>query len=261
MDLREALQKDELDIYYQPIVSLKDNLIVGAEALLRWNHHERGFISPEEIISTAEKTGQILPLGKWILDKVLSDYAQWIKNDILNLDYVSINVSIKQMLQANFVEETLRSIEKYQISYERIVLEITESILITDFNNTVKKMKALRNTGVQFALDDFGTGYSSLSYLRRYPFHVLKIDRSFVHDMTSSQSAKELINATIAMAGALGMVVVAEGVETQEELLTLKEFSCTYAQGYLFSRPVPERELYSALENSEYFDAIRRKPE
>ncbi len=256
--MRGALERGEFEVYYQAKVDIQARRVVGVEALLRWHNDALGSVSPEEFIPVAEQTGLIVPIGKYVLTEALSLASYWHRTYDMEFS-VAVNVSPRQFRDADLLSFVENSLRKYDVAAENLELEITEGVLMSGQEFVSELLIKLSDLGVNLAMDDFGTGYSSLSYLRRYPFHVLKIDRSFVHDMTSSQSAKELISATIAMAGALGMVVVAEGVETQEELLTLKEFSCTYAQGYLFSRPVPERELYSTLENSEHFDKIRRK--
>jgi len=245
IDLRKALELDELEMYFQPIVSIGENRIVGAEALLRWNHPERGFISPEEIIRTAENTGQILPLGKWILEKALSLYAGWIAGDSIRLDYISINISIRQVLQENFVEETLAAIRRAGISPERIVLEVTESVLITEFDNTVLKIKALRETGVQFALDDFGTGYSSLSYLKKLPLDKLKIDRTFTENLLSDRDDFALVETIMSIAEHFDLPVISEGVENAEQMDLLRKMGCPLYQGYYCSRPLPPEQFLS----------------
>ena len=238
-DLREALINNSLEIYLQPIVDIMENRIKGAEALLRWYHPEQGFISPEKIISTAEKSGQIVPLGKWIFRKTLSIYSNMLRNTTLQLDYVSINISIKQMMQPDFVKETLQYINESSIPAERITLEITESILITDFENTVEKMRQLREKGFQFALDDFGTGYSSLSYLKKLPLDRLKIDKTFTENMLSDGDDYALVDTIMSIARHFNLEVVTEGVEEKDQVNILKDMNCPYYQGYFCSKPVP----------------------
>ncbi len=237
-DLKKALEEDGLEIFLQPIVDINENRISGAEALLRWFHPEKGFISPEKIILTAENTGQIVPLGSWIMEKSLSIYAGWIKSREFLLDYLSINISIKQMMQPDFVEKTIECIRDSAIPPERIVLEITESILITDFDNTVKKMKLLREFGVHFALDDFGTGYSSLSYLKKLPLDKLKIDRIFTENLLSDPDDYALVETIMGIASHFDLKVITEGVEEAPQVDVLREMGCPFYQGYFCSKPI-----------------------
>ncbi len=242
-DLTLALKEESLDIYIQPIVSIDRKRVCGAEALLRWFHPEKGYINPEKIIHAAEKTGQIIPLGKWIMKRSLQIYRDLITKDSFELDYISINISIRQILQQDFVAETLKLIRESGIAMDRIVLEITESILITDFDNTVQKMRELRSRGVQFALDDFGTGYSSLSYLKKLPLDKLKIDRSFTENILTDSNDYALVETIMSIADHFDLQVITEGVEEMEQVEALESMNCPFYQGYYCSKPLKPGEF------------------
>ncbi len=237
-DLSEALKSETLEIYIQPIVRIDRKRICGAEALLRWFHPEKGFINPEKIIHTAEKSGQIIPLGKWIMKRSLEIYRELKNRDGCELDYISINLSVNQILQQNFVRETLALLEESEIPFERIILEITENIFIRDFENTISKMQELRDRGVQFALDDFGTGYSSLSYLKKLPLDKLKIDKSFTENLMSDRSSFALVETIMKIAEQFGLQVITEGVEEKEQIDALEGMECSFYQGYYCSKPL-----------------------
>ena len=242
-DLSEALKSEILEIYIQPIVKIDQQKICGAEALLRWFHPEKGYINPEKIINTAEKTGQIIPLGKWIMKRSLEIYTELNNRDGFELDYISINLSINQLLQQDFVIETLNVIDKTGIPYEKIVLEITENIFIKDFENTIRKMQELRYRGVQFALDDFGTGYSSLSYLKKLPLDKLKIDKSFTENLLSEERSFALVETIMKIADQFGLQVITEGVEEKEQIQALDRMECSFYQGYYCSKPLKPEEF------------------
>ncbi|MDA3957363.1 EAL domain-containing protein [Oceanispirochaeta sp.] len=248
-ELASAINNDELEMFYQPIVSLENQKIVAAEALLRWDHKERGFISPESIIQTAESSGQIVALGDWIINRVFSDYNRWFEDGSPALEYVSINISIKQIMQADFVKNMKIKMNETHIPHENIVLEITESILISDFKNTVKKIMELQDFGVQFALDDFGTGYSSLSYLKRLPLNKLKIDRFFTCNLLTDHDDYILIKTILSIAQHFNLDVIAEGVEEKSQVDKLRSMGCFYYQGYFCSKPVPPKEFLLLFED------------
>ena len=242
-DLREALKNNELDIFLQPIVNIPDNRISGAEALLRWNHKEKGFISPDKIILIAENTGQIVSLGRWIMAETLRIYGVWIKNRQFLLDFITINISTKQLMQPDFVNETIRCILDSAIPPERVVLEIREQNLNTDFDNTLNKMKLLRDFGVKFALDDFGMGCSSLGYLKKLPLSKLKIDRTFTADLLTDKDTLAMVETIMSIASHFNMKVITKGVEKKEQRDRLKDLGCPYYQGYFCSKPLPPEEF------------------
>ncbi len=241
-NLRRALERDELLVYYQPLVSLESGEIVGAEALARWNHPRIGMIQPGEFIPLAEDTGLIIPLGQQLLRQVCHDLTAW-QADRLPPIRVAINLSARQFRQEDLVSHIRSILETAQIDGECLTFELTESMVMHDVENTLITLRELKNLGAAIALDDFGTGYSSLSYLKRFPIDTLKIDRSFVRDIHQDQDDAAIAHAVIAMAHKLGIKVIAEGVECREQLELLRDFSCDSIQGYFFSRPIPAAEF------------------
>ena len=240
-DLRLALSRGEFSVHYQPQIDARGNRIVGAEALVRWQHPQLGAQSPTEFIKVLEDSGLILEVGTWILDEACGAFAQLIADglvDPLNFS-LCVNISPRQFRQNDFVERVERSLEQHQLPFSLLKLEITEGIVIQNLDDTVAKMRRLKKLGVSFAMDDFGTGYSSLTYLKRLPVDALKIDQSFVRDATHDPNDAEIIRAIVAMARSLNLEVIAEGVETLEQLAFLQKLGCHLFQGYLHSRPLP----------------------
>lgn len=240
-DLRLALSRGEFSVHYQPQVDARGNKIVGAEALVRWQHPQLGAQSPSEFIKVLEDSGLILEVGTWILDQACGAFAQLIADglvDPLNFS-LCVNISPRQFRQNDFVERVEHSLKQYQLPHSLLKLEITEGIVIQNLDDTVVKMRRLKKLGVSFAMDDFGTGYSSLTYLKRLPVDALKIDQSFVRDATHDPNDAEIIRAIVAMARSLNLEVIAEGVETPEQLAFLQKLGCHLFQGYLHSRPLP----------------------
>lgn len=238
-ELRQALEREEFEIHYQPILNLETHAIKGFEALVRWHHPERGFVSPEEFIPTAEESGLILPLGRWILDESCRQLRAW-QNSMPEAEslVISVNLSAKQFLQSDLAEQVVEALEASGLPSRSLKLEITESYLIENSDRAVKVMNRLRDIGVELSLDDFGTGYSSLSYLHRLPVNSLKIDRSFVSQMSESEEHSEIVRTIVKLAQNLKMDVIAEGIETAEQLDQLNELNCGFGQGYLFARPM-----------------------
>ena len=236
-DLRLALDNNELVLHYQPIVDEQKN-ILGFEALIRWIHPKHGPISPGTFIPLAEQTGLILPIGEWVLKTACAQLAEWGDDSQHEALTVAINVSARQLNQGDFVDTIKRVISQTGARADRLRLELTESMLQDNVGSAIVKMNALRLLGVRFSLDDFGTGYSSLSYLKRLPLDVLKIDKSFVDDIFADPSDAAIVRTIIALARSLDIDVVAEGVETAEQLEWLLDHGCVLFQGYLFSPPV-----------------------
>ncbi len=249
VELKEALKHNQLEIYFQPIVETGSERIVAAEALLRWNHAERGFICPEEIIEAAESSNQIIALGDWIVERVLAIYGEWLERGLVSLEYVSINISIKQILNSGFAAKMIRTVSESTVPMKNIVLEITESVLISDFERTVKAIRTLRKAGIRFALDDFGTGYSSLGYLKRLPMDKLKIDRSFTQSLLTSRDDFILVETILSIAEYFQLDVITEGVEEQAQVEKLKEMGCPLYQGYFCSMPLPEDKFLKLLKD------------
>ncbi|MGI8639131.1 MAG: sensor domain-containing protein [Pyrinomonadaceae bacterium] len=238
-DIRQAFERGEFCLYYQPIFAIKTNNLAGFEALIRWNHPERGLVSPNEFIPVAEENGLILPLGRWILFESCRQMREWQdKNPVAASLKLSVNLSCKQFLQPDLVEQVTAALISTRLEPHCLKLEITESHLMENSAMSVKMMTRLRELGVELSLDDFGTGYSSLSYLHRLPVNYLKIDRSFVSRMTESTENGEIVNTIIKLAQSLKMKVIAEGIETADQLVQLKRLNCEYGQGYFFSKPL-----------------------
>jgi len=247
-NLRRALERDEITVFFQPIVSLASGRIVGAEALVRWNHPRIGMIHPPEFIPLAEETGLIIPLGERVLRLACQQIAAWQTASLPPLK-VSLNISARQFRQENLPELLQRVLAETGIAAEALEFELTESMVMHDVENAIAMLRELKQIGVTLALDDFGTGYSSLAYLKRFPIDVLKIDRSFVRDIDREADDAAIAHAVIAMAHSLGLQVTAEGVENEAQLALLRQYGCNDFQGYLFSRPVPAEEFSLLLQN------------
>ncbi len=240
--MHNALSRDEFTILYQPKVNIKSRQIMGVEALLRWHNPVLGDISPLEFIPIAEHNGMIVPIGQYVLKKSLEVATRWQKDHGLSLS-IAVNMSPRQFRDPELVSSFSNIINKSGIHKASVEIEITEGVLMSGHSIVEAALSSLKQLGISLAMDDFGTGYSSLNYLRKYPFDVLKIDREFIRDVLNDKSGQALVDATINMAHALGLKVVAEGVETEEQLNFLASKGCDCAQGYLFSRPVTEQEL------------------
>ncbi len=245
-DLRRGLQEGELVLYYQPVVDGKGRLL-GAEALVRWRHPRRGLVSPGEFIPLAEQTGLILPLGQWVLEAACAQLVAWSRSTLTRQFFLSVNVSVRQFRQPDFVEQVLGTLNASGANPERLKLELTESLLLADVEDIIARMEHLRRYGVGFSLDDFGTGYSSLSYLKRLPLDQLKIDQGFVRDLQTDPNDAAIVRTILALADSLDLAVVAEGVETTGQLEFLQRHGCKAFQGYLFGRPMPPEVLERAL--------------
>ena len=238
-DLRGALERREFRNFYQPIVSLESGRIVGFEALLRWQHPTRGFMGPEEFIHVAEETGLIRELGWWNLREACRQVKHWRTESYDHQDlFISVNLSAKQFLQPNLVEEIKKLLHELGLAPEALKLEITESTVMGDPSGAIEMLQQIKSLGIRLAIDDFGTGYSSLSYLHRFPLDTLKIDRSFIRDMRDDGEGMEIARTILPMAINLRLDVVAEGVETMEQVALLRKLHCKYGQGYFFSKPL-----------------------
>ena len=248
-DLREGLHAHQLRLYYQPQVD-GDGRITGAEALVRWPHPQRGMIAPLEFIPLAEETGLILPLGEWVLETACEQLVTWAGQPELADFTVAVNVSALQLRQRDFVDQVLAVLQRTGADPRRLKLELTESLLVSNVEDVIEKMSALKAKGVGFALDDFGTGYSSLSYLKRLPLDQLKIDQSFVRDIHLDPNDAAIARTIVALANSLGLGVIAEGVETKAQHDFLSSAGCHAHQGYFFSRPLPIDE----------FELLARRP-
>ena len=243
LDLRAAFEARAFELYYQPIYDLAQERICGFEALLRWTHPTRGRVSPAEFVPLAEEIGLIVPLGEWVLRQACREAAGW--PDELK---VAVNVSAAQFTSAGLIGTVRSALAESGLPARRLELEITESVLLVNGSATVAILHGLRALGARISMDDFGTGYSSLSYLRSFPFDKMKVDQSFIRDLTVEQGSGFIVRAVISLASSLGMTTTAEGVETEEQLARLREQGCDEVQGYLFSPPVPANALPPLLE-------------
>ena len=237
-ELRIALQRQDFVVHYQPQVG-QTGAMVGVEALVRWQHPERGIVSPLDFIALAEDTGLILPLGRWVLETACRQLATWASRPDRQHLTIAVNVSVRQFHHADFVEQVLSVLHETGANPQRLKLELTESLLITQVDEVVGKMGALKARGVCFSLDDFGTGYSSLAYLKRLPLDQLKIDKGFVAHVLTDTNDAAIARMIVALSESLGLEVIAEGVEHAEQRDFLAQHGCHAYQGYFFSRPLP----------------------
>ena len=244
--LHGALNRGEFSVFYQPQVEIRSGRIVGAEALLRWHNPALGNVTPGEFIPITEQSGLIIPIGQYALNEALTMCAQWHKEYHENFS-IAVNLSPRQFRDTELVKFIKTAIKQSGVSSEHLELEITEGVLMSAHSYIDGVFNKLKKLGVSISMDDFGTGYSSLSYLRSYPFDVLKIDQSFIDGIGKGKKSRELISATIAMAHNLNLTVVAEGVETEEQLSFLRELDCDYAQGMLLGKPMAGDEMTELL--------------
>src|SRR5690625_4298670 len=236
LELQKAVEKGEFEIYYQPLVSLETNELTGLEALIRWNHPTDGLVSPGKFIPLAEQTGLIQDIGKWVIENVCNHLRKW--NDLGHNINVSINLSMNQFKDPNLVQSIETIFEEANISPSSISLELTESSVIHDVDEAIVKLHELKKLGVNIAIDDFGTGYSSLGYIIDFPINRIKIDRSFINLMGKNKKVEAIVSAIITMGEKMGIEVVAEGIETVEQLQLMKKVKCMIGQGYLFDKPL-----------------------
>lgn len=246
-NLRKALQQNEFELYYQPLINLEESTIIGVEALLRWNHPKLGFIPPLTFIPIAEEIGLISPIGEWVLNEACKQYKIW-QDEGLSSFTLAINLSPQQLMQHDIVELIESILKKNDINPKFLELEFTESCLMNEVTSITNKIIALKKLGISLAIDDFGTGYSSLSYLRMFPINKIKIDKSFIHYISPNPDDTSIIIAIIAIAKSLKLRVLAEGVETEEQLNFLRDNHCQEAQGYYFSRPLTAKKCTQFLE-------------
>ena len=252
-DMRAAIVAQQFELYYQPQVD-RQRGIIGAEALLRWRHPQHGLVSPVQFIAQAEESGLILPIGHWVIESACEQLVRWAADPLTESLVLSINISARQCLQPDFVNEVLGLLSATGANPQRLMLELTESVLVDNVDEIITRMNVLKAQGVGFALDDFGTGYSSLSYLKRMPFDQVKIDRSFVRDVMLDQNDASIVRTIISLGLILDLEVVAEGVETEEQLDFLLAQECHLFQGYLFGQPLALETFELALRAENFLD-------
>jgi EAL domain-containing protein (putative c-di-GMP-specific phosphodiesterase class I) len=241
LELRKAVMQGEFEVHYQPIVCMKDNQVAGFEALVRWNHPERGLVMPNDFIPVAEDIGLIGVIGEWVLHQACAEAAAW-PRDIR----VAVNLSPSQF-RKTLVPSVVHALAASGLQPSRLELEITESVLLQNSESTISTLRQLHELGVRISMDDFGTGYSSLSYLHSFPFDKIKIDRSFITELGTRSDCAAIVRAVAGLGNNLGMRTTAEGVETEEQLEWLRAEGCSEAQGYLFSHALPARDIAALI--------------
>jgi len=248
-NLRNAFEKNHLELFYQPIISLQDNTVSGCEALIRWRHPEQGLIPPDQFIDLAEKTGLIIPMGLWIIEEACMALNRFGEVMSSPLDFMSINLSGRQFNPADLVKNIKSIFDLHNVDPGKVKFEITESILMANPIKTVNTLNAIKELGSHIAIDDFGTGYSSFSYLHRFPIDSLKIDRAFTSTMQDNQKSFEIVKSLCGLANSLEMSVIAEGIELEWESDALRGLNADFGQGYFFSKPLPEAEFIEFIKN------------
>ena len=248
-DLRHALERNELEVYYQPIVNVQSGEITGAEALVRWHHPTRGLVSPDDFIPVAEESGAIVPIGQWIFAEACRRAQEW-RSSGLGMLRVSVNLSARQLQQEDLVTQLAAILAETGLPLDLLQIEITEGAVMKNVDFIIETLTELRKMGIRLAVDDFGTGYSSLSYLKRFPIDSVKIDRSFVRDLATDPNDAAIVTTIIAMARSLNLKVIAEGVETVDQLDFLRRRGCDDFQGYLVSPPIPAKAFQRLLMRS-----------
>jgi diguanylate cyclase len=239
-----AVQRNELFLHFQPVIECSRENLVGAEALLRWQSHELGFMSPNDFISLAEENGMINQFGEWVIRNVCRQHKIWQDQRLGELN-IAINLSCMQFNQPGFIPMIADVVREHQVNPGNISFELTESMIMLDTDNMLEKLKKLKDLGFKLSIDDFGTGYSSLSYLKRFPLDFLKIDRAFIKDLPGNKDSIAIVRAILALAKALNLKTVAEGVETEEQKQFLVNAECDAIQGYFFSKPLPCQDFES----------------
>lgn len=249
MDLPKAIERNEFLLHFQPKVNLETGKVVGVEALIRWEHPQLGLIAPDEFIPLAEKTGEIIKIGKWVLYTACKQNKIW-QDDGFSPVIMSVNLSPCQFIEQTLFETVSEVLKETGLSPNYLELEITEGVSINS-TNTIITLKNLKGLGILISLDDFGTGYSTLKYLKEFPVDIIKIDKLFVMDLSNSSKDREIVKTIITLAHNLNLRVIAEGIETQDHLRFLKQYHCNEGQGYFFSRPLPGNELIAKCKQVE----------
>ena len=244
--MRRALERDQFSLHYQPKVDMATGQITGVEALLRWNHPELGTVSPGQFIPLAEETGLIVPIGRWVLKEACAQNMAWQRHGLRPVT-MAVNLSPRQFADPNLLCDVDEALLASGMSPVLLQLEVTESMVMRNVSRAIKVLDAIQSRGIRLAIDDFGTGYSSMSLMKQFPIDTIKIDRSFVRDLPNDSEDRAIAQAIISMGKALGMTVIAEGVETVEQEAFLRDHACDEMQGFLFSKPLPAREMANLL--------------
>jgi EAL domain-containing protein (putative c-di-GMP-specific phosphodiesterase class I) len=258
--LAKALVQDELLLYYQPQIDLKSGRLVGVEALLRWQRPDHGLVSPGDFIPLAEATGLILPMGEWALRAACEQAVAWKKKGLPPI-LMAANISPRQFHQPGLAEQVKSILQETGMEPRFLEIEITESTIMTDMERAIRTMREINNLGVRLAIDDFGTGYSSLAALKLFPIQKLKVDQTFIRNLATDNNDAAIVASVITLAKAMNLEVIAEGIETEEQLAFLRKKKCLQGQGYLFSRPIPAEECATILAqaNRKFFSVSRKK--
>jgi len=251
-ELQRALEQGELRLRYQPSVDLATGQVIGAEALVRWEHPQRGLIVPDSFLGVAEETGLIVPLGSWVVGETCRQLAEWQTRPETADLRVSVNLSARELTHPDVVTTVLNCVRESGIDSRSLTIEVTESTAMADGDTGFRALRDLSAEGIRVAIDDFGTGYSSMEQLRRMPVDIVKVDRSFVSGMASDSTDREIVAAVVGMARALNLSVVAEGIETREQAEALRELGCDIGQGFLFAKAVPAEELEDLAQSARY---------
>jgi EAL domain-containing protein (putative c-di-GMP-specific phosphodiesterase class I) len=260
LDLRHAISHGDFTLHYQPVLAFDSGRIAEVEALVRWNHPQRGLLLPADFVGLTEETGLIVPLGRWITTEACRQLRQWQTAGEGAPLVMSVNLSARQLQHPHLVDDVAAALEETQIDPGTLRFEITETVVMQDAPSTLAKLEALKRLGVHLAIDDFGTGYSSLGYLKRFPVDTLKIDRSFVNGIGRDAEDTAVVRAMITVAKSLGLAVTAEGIETETQLGELRALGCDRGQGYLFARPVPADRIPPLLAAAPWARAKAKQP-
>jgi EAL domain-containing protein (putative c-di-GMP-specific phosphodiesterase class I) len=248
-ELRGAIDRKEFVVFYQPIVDVGSGRTLGAEALVRWQHPQRGLVAPDLFIPIAETTGLVIPLGRWVLEEACRRTAEWKAAAIADDSfYVSVNLSARHLQDDSVLPDVRTALEVSGLAAEALVLEVTETALIEDLNPAGSTLATLKLLGLRIAVDDFGTGYSSLAYLNNFPLDIIKLDKSFIDRVATTVDGETMVRAVVDLARTLGLIAIAEGVEHDDQAVALDHLGCRLAQGFLFARPMPANDLAALLE-------------
>lgn len=247
-EMHHAILEEGFVVFYQPLFELSSNRIVGVEALLRWHHHEKGIILPDEFLPLAEEVGLIIPIGEWLIDTICNQIQAWQRIDLPEI-YVAINLSPRQVMQKNLVDTIGKALKDRQISSQCFQIEITEKTMIKDVDRIADVLQELKALGISVSIDDFGMGYSSLNFLKRFPIDMLKIDKSFIADVFTNPDDASIVQSVISLGLNMNMKIIAEGIETHSQLIFLKERNCDIGQGFYFSHPMSAKDMTKFLQS------------